>query len=90
MSQASLNSELEEIHHDKGHLSTFDTSQSPNLETFNQAREKSPIITNGLLFGNIIDKHWRMVDEYSYDEYINDKQNNRLENYKIIRVWTGR
>ena len=57
MSQASLNSELEEIHHDKGDLSTIDTSQSPNLETFNQAREKSPIITNGLLFGNIIESN---------------------------------
>ena len=52
--------------------------------------EDKSLVNKSSLFGNIIDKHWRMVDEYSYDDYINDKQNNRLENYKIIRVWTGR
>jgi len=52
--------------------------------------EDKSLINKPSLFGNIIDKHWRMVDEYSYDEYINDKENNRLEKYKIVRVWSGR
>lgn len=42
------------------------------------------------LCGDIMNPYWRMSERYTYDEYIEEKQNNKIENYQIIRVWTGR
>ena len=50
--------------------------------------EDDQLINKYTIAGEITDHHWRWG--YTYDEYINDKQNNRIDNYQIIRVWTGR
>lgn len=41
------------------------------------------------LCGEITDDHWRL-GRYSYDQYVEEKQNNQLDHYTIVRVWTGR
>lgn len=41
------------------------------------------------LCGEITDDHWRL-GRYSYDQYVEEKQNNQLDKYTIVRVWTGR
>lgn len=49
----------------------------------NQLVHKHPIA------GEITDDHWRL-GSYTYDDYIQEKQNNQLNHYTIVRVWTGR
>jgi len=49
----------------------------------NELKDKCPIA------GEITDDHWR-IGSYTYDQYVEEKQNNLLDNYRIVRVWTGR
>lgn len=49
----------------------------------NELKDKHPIA------GEITDDHWRL-GRYTYDNYVEEKQNNQLDHYTIVRVWTGR
>lgn len=48
---------------------------------------KSDLYINKSLFGNI--KEYIKWD-YTYEEYVNDLRNDKLDDHKLIKVWSGR